>query len=139
MKKQYIGLGAAAVMLGGLTMGSGVVAAYQGDPSVQGPNHTEERHAAILAAFENNDYQAWSELMAGKGRVTQMVNEENFPRFAEAHRLAAAGDVEGAKQIRTELGLGLRNGAGQAGDQNSGQNGTGQGKNQGSGMGRWQQ
>jgi len=135
MKKQYIGLGAAAMIIGGLTMGSGVVAAYQGDPSVQGPNYTEERHTAMLAAFENNDYQAWSELMAGKGRVTQVVTAENFARFAEAHRLAAAGDVEGAKLIRTELGLGLRNGAGQNGNQD----GSGQGGNQGGGMGKWQQ
>ena len=73
-------------------------------------------------AFENNDYQAWKNLMQGRGRVIQVVNEDNFAQFAEAHRLAEEGKMDEAKQIRQALGLGLGNGAG---------NGTGQGRGQG--------
>ena len=130
MNKKSIVLGATALVLGGfIMMGSSVAEAYQGDPSVQGPNCTAERHEAMEQAFENNDYNAWKELMSGKGRVTQVVTEENFARFAEAHELAEEGNLDGAKQIRQELGLGLgnRNGDG-SGQGNKGQ-GTGRGWN----------
>jgi len=72
-------------------------------------------------AFENNDFQAWSNLMQGKGKVIQVVNESNFARFAEAHKLAEEGKMDEAKQIRTELGLGLGNGSGNGQGQGSGQ------------------
>ena len=78
----------------------------------------------MTQAFENNDYNAWKEQMQGKGRVTQVVNEGNFTRFAEAHELALEGKTDEADQIRQELGLGLGNG-------------SGQGQEKGSGTGRW--
>ena len=43
--------------------------------------------------------------MAGKSRVTEVINESNFTQFAEAHRLGRAGDVAGVDAIRAELGL----------------------------------
>jgi len=44
-----------------------------------------------------------------------VITEENFARFAEAHRLALEGKTDEANQIRAELGLGQgqRNGDGQ--------------------------
>ncbi len=70
----------------------------------------------MTEAFAENDYNTWKDLMSGKGRVTDVVNEDNFAQFAEAHRLGLAGDVEGANVIRAELGLrtggGERMGAG---------------------------
>ena len=126
MNKKSIILGATALVLGGLVMSPRLAEAYQGDPNVQGPNCTSERHEAMEQAFENNDYNAWKELMSGKGRVTQVVTEENFARFAEAHELAEEGNLDEAKQIRQELGLGLGNRNG---------DGSGQG-NKGQGMGR---
>ena len=113
MNKQSILLGAAALILGGVALAPGVVNAYQGDPSVQGPNYTLQRHEAMTQAFENKDYQAWKNLMPGNGRVTQVVNEANFDKFAQAHQLALEGKTDEANQIRAELGLGQRNGSGQ--------------------------
>jgi hypothetical protein len=102
--------------IGALVLGATVLAgsaqAYRGDPNVKGPNYSQERHEAMIQAFANNDYNAWKELMAGKGRVTQVINEGNFARFAEAHRLALEGKTDEAKQIRTELGLGIGGGYG---------------------------
>jgi hypothetical protein len=122
MNKKSIVLGAAAIILGGLVMSPKLAGAYQGDPSVQGPNCTPERHEAMEQAFENKDYNAWKELMSEKGKVSQTVTQENFSRFAEAHQLAQEGRFEEAKQIRQELGLGLgsRNGSGD-GQGNKGQ------------------
>jgi len=102
-----------------LAMGTGVlfssvtgILAYRGDPGIQGPNCTPERHEAMTQAFENKDFNAWKEQMQGRGRVTEVVNEENFARFAEMHQLRLEGKTDEANQIRNELGLGLGNGAG---------------------------
>lgn len=95
--------------------------AYRGDPSVQGPNYTAERHEAMTQAFENNDYEAWKAQMQGRGRVTQVVNESNFASFAQAHRLMHEGKTDEAKKIRQELGLGLQNGSGYGSGQGNGQ------------------
>lgn len=86
--------------------------AYRGDPNVQGPNYSPERHEAMEQAFKNKDYNAWKNLMQGRGRVTQVVTEQNFNRFAEMHQLREEGKVDEANQIRQELGLGLHNGSG---------------------------
>ncbi|MDD5652308.1 MAG: hypothetical protein PHX98_02845 [Candidatus Moranbacteria bacterium] len=88
--------------------------AYRGDYTQKGPNYSEERHEAMEKAFENNDYNEWKSLMAenSRGRVRDVINEENFSKFAEAHRLMEEGKYEEAKQIREDLGLGLRNGEG---------------------------
>ena len=124
MKNKAILFGATALVLGGLVITPKLAEAYRGDPSVQGPEYSAERHEAMTQAFDSNDYQAWKEQMKGRGRITEVITEENFARFAEAHRLALAGDTEGAAQIRAELGLGLRNGTGQG--QSRGFKGQGQ-------------
>lgn len=110
-----------------LTLGTGIFLgtatgafAYRGDPNVQGPNYSPERHEAMQKAFNNSDYNAWKNLMQGKGRVTQVVNEGNFARFTEMHKLMLEGKTDEANKIRTELGLGLKNGSGQGQGQKTG-------------------
>ena len=127
MKNKAILFSASALILGGVILAPKMVEAYKGDPSVQGPDCTPERHEAMAQAFENNDFGAWMEQMEGKGRVKDVINEGNFARFAEAHKLMLEGKTDEAAQIRAELGLGLKNGSGQ-GQYGEGQ-GNGQGKN----------
>jgi hypothetical protein len=112
MKKTTLGLGALALTLGVMGLSAGSVMAYQGDPAVKGPNYSTERHKAMEKAFENKDYDAWKNLMQGKGRVSQIVNKDNFSKFAEAHELMEQGKTTEAQKIRQELGLGLHNGSG---------------------------
>ena len=123
--KLLIGV-SALFLISGALVAPRLVNAYRGDPSVQGPNCTPERHAEMTEAFEKEDYNAWKELMQGKGRKTEVVNEENFGRFAEAHRLALEGNTEEAEKIREELGLGQGSKRGQK-------------DGQGSGNGKWRQ
>jgi hypothetical protein len=111
-KKTILGLGALAVILGGAMVFANSSQAYRGDPNVKGPNYSEERHDAMLKAFQDKDYDAWKNLMQGRGRATQVINEDNFARFAEAHQLMLEGKTAEAQKIRAELGLGLRNGNG---------------------------
>lgn len=112
MNKTSILLGLSALVIGGAVMAPQAVLAYRGDPNIKGPNYTEERHEAMEKAFENNDYNAWKTLMGGRGRVTQVVNAQNFAKFAQAHELAEQGKTDEANKIRTELGLGLHDGTG---------------------------
>lgn len=111
MKKFILGLATLGI-LGAILIPS-LAEAYQGDPSIKGPNFSEERHNAMTKAFEKNDYNSWKVLMNGRGRVSQVINEKNFPKFAEAHKLMLQGKTEEASKIKQELGLGLRNGMGQ--------------------------
>ncbi len=90
-----IGLGAVTTTL-----------AYQGDPAKTGPNCTPERHGAMEKAFESNDYNAWKNLMQDRGRVSKIITQDNFAKFAEVHRLAEQGKYAEANTIRQELGLG---------------------------------
>jgi len=112
MKKAIFGVSTLILTAFALSTLSGQVLAYKGDPNVKGPNYTPERHEAMEKAFDNKDYNVWKNLMQGRGRVTQIVNEGNFAKFAEAHNLAEQGKTAEAAKIRQELGLGFRNGSG---------------------------
>lgn len=111
MNKKTIGMAGLALALVGLGF-TGVAEAYMGNPDVKGPNYTAERHEAMEKAFENKDYTAWVNLMQNRGRVSQVINKDNFSKFAEAHELAEQGKIAEAQKIRQELGLGLKNGSG---------------------------
>jgi hypothetical protein len=121
MNKKSILLGATTLVLGGLILAP-KISAYKGDPGVQGPNCTPERHEEMIKAFESRDYNIWKDLMKGKGKVAQVINEDNFARFAEAHQLTQEGKADEAKEIRAELGLGLKNGSGKGQGQGYGRN-----------------
>jgi len=111
MKKSTLSIGILAILvLVGLS--ASAVFAFQGNPAVTGPNYSADRHTAMEQAFENNDYNAWKSLMTGNGRVMQVVNSDNFAKFAEAHKLTEQGKTAEAQKIRQDLGLGLNNGSG---------------------------
>lgn len=69
------------------------VFAYQGNPEVQGPNYTAERHEAMEVVFEKNDYQGWLKLMEGKAwRLKEVVNSQlKFEEFAKARANGVRG------------------------------------------------
>jgi hypothetical protein len=107
IKKRYVGLAVLTlIMAAGITSAS----AYQGDYTEAGPNCTPERHEIMEVAFDNNNYNLWKDQMSDKGRVADVINQDNFDKFAEAHRLGQAGDKAGADAIRAELGLRTSNG-----------------------------
>jgi len=126
MNRKTIGLGVLVLILGVTATSAGSALAYRGDPATKGPQYSEERHALMTKAFENNDYAAWKELMQNRGRVTQVITEANFAKLAEAHKLVEEGKLAEAREIRQELGLGLRNGSGRE----WGRGGMGRGCNQ---------
>jgi hypothetical protein len=126
LSKKRLGLLGLGLGLGVLTLGGFgySVGAFQGDYTQKGPNCDPERHQLMLEAFQNNDYEAWKNLMGDRGRVTEVINQDNFSKFAEAHKLALEGNFEEARALREELGL--RNGNGE-------RRGLGYGKGMGQG------
>jgi hypothetical protein len=130
MMKKRIMIGASALLISASLLFPVAAAAYQGDPAVKGPNYTAERHEAMEKAFDAKDYEAWKNLMNGRGRASQVVTKDNFAKFAEAHALAEQGKTEEAAKIRQELGLGMRDGSGAG-------NGGGGTCGQGGGGSRW--
>jgi len=112
MNKTSIVLSLTAIVIAGAVIVPNAVFAFRGEPSVKGPNYTAERHEAMEKAFETNDYNAWKTLMAGRGRVSQVINKDNFAKFAQIHELTEQGKTSEAQKIREELGLGLENGSG---------------------------
>jgi hypothetical protein len=123
MNKTSILIGLTTLVVGGVAFLPQAALAYRGDPDVKGPNYTAERHDAMQKAFESKDYNAWKTLMAERGRVTQVINAQNFAKFAQAHELALQGKAEDANKIKAELGLGLRNGSGMGQGSGYGRNG----------------
>lgn len=113
MKKSVLTAAALVIAVGTVVAVASSVSAYKGDPQVMGPNCDEETHEQMSQIMENGDYQAWKELRQGKGRIDEVINEDNFNRFVEMHQLRVEGKDEEANQIREELGLGLRDGSGQ--------------------------
>ena len=116
MNNQKKILGGSLVVLGALALLIGVssASAYGGRASWfnSNPNCTPERRAQIEKALETNDYNAWKNLMDGRGRVAQVINEGNFSKFVEMHKLMKEGKTEEAQTIRKELGLGEGRGMG---------------------------
>ena len=101
--------------------------AYRGDPMTTNVNCDSERHESMIKALKDLDYEAWKALMQGKGRVTQLVTQENFNKFAKMHELKIEGKFDEAKVIADELGLGQGNRQNKNADQQFGrQNGFGQ-------------
>lgn len=73
----------------------------------RGRGNPEHRQEAI-EALENEDFDEWKEAISQDGRepkVLETINEENFDKFVEMHKLMQDGETEEAEAIRAELGL----------------------------------
>ena len=107
MRKATI-FGLLALMVVGIVASTGLVSAYRGDYSVEGPNYSEERHELMENAFDQPSYSDWHALMTEDGRhprVVDAVTESNFETFVQAHKAGESGDYETAAKLRAELGL----------------------------------
>ncbi len=100
-----------------LVLGFGVTSntfAYQSDYVYQNSNYVTDFsvfESQITEAMNNTDYEGWKKLMSEnvwRGEPVDIINEDNFPRFVEAWKLAKEGKIREANVIRRELGLRLK-------------------------------
>ena len=71
----------------------------------------EAEHNQMDQIFANNDYDAWIKIIQSKPGFEKWAEKitptpETFAKFAEMHKLKLAGNIEGAKAIADELGMG---------------------------------
>ena len=86
------------------------VMAWMGQPS---PNYNTTVHQEVLDALESGNYQQWlavREKYGLRGRIANVITEENFGLYRDMHNAIMSGDMEKAMEIREELGLGQGNG-----------------------------
>lgn len=79
----------------------------QSDPSYNFHGQMGQMHEQMEKAFENGDYKSWNDLVNKYGMGSMMrgiVSEENFPRFAEMHRLMWNGNYGEAREIGKGFG-----------------------------------
>lgn len=121
MKKGII-IGISSFALIGSVLAANSTKAFNGVPNGQvGTNYSLERHNLMTQAFEENNYTKWKELMGDKG-ATKKINEGNFSKFSEAHKLMLEGKTNEANEIRKELGLGTGSGKSHNSGRERGQN-----------------
>ncbi len=89
----------------------GAVLAYRGNADVQGSNYDADVHEQLEAAMDAGDYDAWIQIredndLPMRGRMFQVITEDNFGKYVELHEANLAGDTEKADAIKAELGLG---------------------------------
>lgn len=101
-----LGLFAITLLSAGVITFAGAFVNKGADSNIN-QNYNSERHALMEKAFQTNDYNLWKSQMNGKG-VTNLINENNFSKFAQAHRLMNEGKYDEANKIRQELGLNVR-------------------------------
>jgi hypothetical protein len=129
--KNKIVIGIFALLAVSVLAFAGLTYAYRGNASVQGPNYNADVHEQLEAAMEAGDYEAWLSIrqennLPMRGKIFQVVNEDNFDRYVAMHEAMEAGDAETANSIRAELGLGagkMMQGAGAGQGQGAGQRG----------------
>lgn len=110
MKKSLL-IGAGTLAIAGIAGLSLAADAYQGNPGQRAPWFSQDRFDAIQKAIDDKDYNAWKSLQeknvkARMDWLTQKITPDNFPRFAEMHKLMQEGKYDEAAKIRQELGLG---------------------------------
>lgn len=69
----------------------------------------QENMEQVQQAIEAGDYDAWVEAVAdspGGNRLTEVITEENFDTFVAMHEARQSGDLETARSLAEELGLG---------------------------------
>jgi len=94
-----------------LILTAGIASTYAYQDNDKPIRFSSEKHEVMTKIFEDNDYQAWEELMNEKAglfiekadRIRESINEENFNRCMEVQKLMKEGKIEEAKALKSEL------------------------------------
>lgn len=67
----------------------------------------QQKHEEFKVIFEEEDFDAWAELMESQGKDAEFITKENFAKYIEMHQLIEEGKekFEQAREIAEELGI----------------------------------
>lgn len=92
-----------------LVMGSTIATANAGSlgQKFHNPVAISEDIQAEMAALQSGGYESWKIAVekSGQSQILEVINADNFAKYAEAFRLRASGDMDGARAIMDELGI----------------------------------
>lgn len=77
----------------------------RGEHGKKGHSFDPERREALKTAMQENDFDAWSELMENHPKADEMVNMEHFELMQEAFELREAGNKEAARELLQDAGV----------------------------------
>lgn len=102
-----IGYTKAAETPGDTAVEASVERAHYGAFAQRFGNRKDMDHAfgEVREAIENDDYEAWAELMKDRPHAADMITRDTFDKLKELHELKQDGDLEGAKKLAEELGM----------------------------------
>ncbi len=113
--KYYLAVGLIGLLITTATVASISSANFEGPfDKEEMRQQIMEKREAIKEIIENNDYQAWADLMEEKAvaleeraqDIRDNITQENFEKLAEIHQLIQTGDRQGARELMGELGFG---------------------------------
>jgi hypothetical protein len=108
MKSKNV-IGVAMIAMFVLSAGVFAYQGYNGQQNFQNIDITEDVKNQIHDALNTRDYDAWVQLReetnAPLGRVSEIVTEENFDKFAEMHEAKLSGDFEKVWELKEEFGI----------------------------------
>lgn len=67
--------------------------------------HSPEKHEAVQAAIEAQDYSVWVEAVGEDCPMAQKITEDNFSQLLEVHKLKQTGDYKAATEIWQALDI----------------------------------
>ncbi len=67
-----------------------------------------ENHEEMRTAIENDDYSSWKD--AVNTHAEGFSSEENFNNMKQIHNLMEEGEIDEARQMREDLGMGMKGG-----------------------------
>lgn len=65
-----------------------------------------ESEAAIEAALESGDYEAWVAAIESRSKITDFITADNFADYVVLHNAKESGDFETARSLAEGLGIG---------------------------------
>lgn len=69
-------------------------------------NYNQKFETQMSKVITDLDYEGWKNLVLSKtGKLDPLITKENFPKFAEAWKLAKEGKIKEANVLRKEIGL----------------------------------
>lgn len=73
------------------------------DTNIEVSQPKKQKQEKILNTFENNDYEAWKQIIGKNSKLSSLVDAENFKLFVTARQAARQGEYAKAVKITESI------------------------------------
>jgi hypothetical protein len=75
----------------------------ENDANIEVSQPKKQKQEKILNTFENNDYEAWKQIIGKNSKLSSLVDAENFKLFVSARQAARQGEYAKAVKITESI------------------------------------